>query len=92
MELPRKVWVLQPSFKPKEIEVETFKESSIWGAWYHTASGKGYRQKDVYESKQEAIAGGWERVKQEQEALAKKQESLEKKQNALHKASGIGPF
>jgi len=29
MELPRKVWVLLPSYKPKEIEVETFKTSGI---------------------------------------------------------------
>jgi hypothetical protein len=86
MELPRKVWVLTPSFKPKEIEVETFKTSGIWGDWYHMASGKGYRARDVYESKQDAIEGGFKKLEERAQYLDKQLEQQAKRRDALMKA------
>ncbi|MFY3647757.1 hypothetical protein ACOTET_26685 [Achromobacter xylosoxidans] len=87
MELPRKVWILLPSFKPKEIEVETFNDSNIWGQWYLTANGKGYRAKDVYESKHDAIQGGLQRLEERQQYLDKQLEKQSKRRDALMKAT-----
>ncbi|MNU46265.1 hypothetical protein D3C71_351230 [compost metagenome] len=86
MELPRKVWVLMPSFKPKQIEVETFKTSGIWGDWYHMASGKGYHARDVYESKQDAIEEGFKQLEDRSQYLDKQLEKQAKRREALMKA------
>jgi hypothetical protein len=90
MELPRKVWVLLPSYKPKEIEVETFRSGGIWGDWYHMASGKGYRARDVYESKHEAIQGGLKLLEERAQYLDKQLEKQAKRRDALAKALGEG--
>lgn len=84
-DFPRPGWVLQPSFKPKEvtlIEVCGYDKNHI-----ETGSGKWYHKSDVYTTKAEAIQAGWARVRKQQEDLNKKQVSLNKKQEALRKAA-----
>lgn len=76
-------WVLQPSFKPKEVTIVSGPHSS----YQQSESGKWYANSDVYSTKDEAIQGGWERVRKQQEDLNKKQVSLNKKQAVLRKAA-----
>lgn len=85
---PYKAWVLQPSFKPKEVELVEH-----YGSWRGddygdmTASKKIYRRDEIFASKAEAIEEGWRRVEKQEADLGKKQESLNKKKTELTKAS-----
>lgn len=84
---PYKAWVLQPSFKPKEVEL--VKPYVAWSDHYgdETASKKVYRLNEIFPSKEKAIEEGWRRIKRQEADLDKRQESLNKKKTALTKAS-----
>lgn len=85
---PYTAWVLQPSFKPKEVELVKH-YTSFGGTDYgdETASKKVYRLDEIFASKADAIAEGWRRVEKQQSDLEKRQESLDKKKAALTKSS-----
>ena len=85
---PYTAWVLQPSFKPKEV---TFvKHCESWsGEDYgcESESGRVYRRDAIHATKTDAITFGHAEVRRMQLALDKKQESLNKKREALTKAA-----
>lgn len=86
---PYSAWVLQPSFKPKEV---TFvRHSTNWNGsedyGCETQSGKCYQRSQIHPTKAAAIAFGREEVKRMQGDLDKKQASLNKKTESLDKAT-----
>lgn len=85
---PYAAWVLQPSFKPKEI---TFVSHYLgWGASSDygciAQSGKLYQRCQIHPTKAEAIAFGRSEVERMRADLKKKQDSLDAKVSALDKA------
>lgn len=85
---PYTAWILQPSFKPKEVElVKHYTSFGDKDYGDETASGKVYRRDEIFSSKAEAIEEGWRRVEKQQADLEKRQESLDKKKTALTKAA-----
>lgn len=78
-------WVLQPSFKPKEVTL--MGPCGYENKYIEAGNGKWYARSDVYATKTDAIRGGWAHVKRQQEALDKKQAALNKKQEVLRKAA-----
>jgi len=85
---PYKAWVLQPSFKP--VEVELTQKSYPWSSTDYgdeTAKGKSYRTSELHPSKDAAIAAGWIAVERIQADLDKRNETLRKKRAALNKAA-----
>ena len=84
---PRKVWVLQPSFKPVEVMiVEKYKTwgNEDWGDL--TEKSKRYLPKDMFDSKEAAIKEGRARCVLMQADLDKRTDNLCKKIAALDKA------
>ena len=85
---PYTAWVLQPSFKPKEV---TFvKHDEGWSGEDYgckSESGKVYSRVAIHATKADAITFGHAEVRRMQLALDKKQESLNKKREALTKAA-----
>lgn len=80
-------WILQPSFKPVQIElVKKYDSYSTVDYGDMVASGKLYRVNELFPSKAAAIAEGRARVKKQQADLDKKQASLQKRITALDKA------
>lgn len=86
---PRKAWKLMPSFKPVEIEL-TAELSYCWGddKWASTSTGGSINLSEVWNTREEAIAAGWERVEVQQADIDKRQERLNKRKAALTKATG----
>lgn len=84
-QFPRKAWVLQPSFRPKQVTLVEIPDSLKEFA--ETDTGKWYRLTETYATKAEAIAGGWMRIGEQQTALDKKSTNLDKKRAALAKAT-----
>lgn len=79
---PRKVWVLLPSFKPKEVEVvKRYGSATDYGDL--TAAGVNYMPSEMYESQQEAVENGYRRLCEQQSALDKRQANLRKKRATL---------
>ena len=86
---PYRAWVLQPSFKPVQIEIVA--EYSSWGGhtWEQSATKKLYNSKELHESEEAAIAYGWKEVERIQTNLDQRHENLRKKRAALNKAAGM---
>lgn len=82
---PYKAWVLQPLFKPIEIELVSRAWIKPWG-WDMSTTHKAYDTKKMYPTKQSAINAGWDRVTWAQADLDKRATNLEKKRIALRKA------
>lgn len=86
---PYTAWVLQPSFKPKEV---TFVERALaYGIEDYgcvSEAGKWYRRDQIHATKTDAIIFGHSEVRRMQDDLKKKLDSLEKKRDALAKAAG----
>ena len=85
---PYTAWVLQPSFKPKEVTFVNHCEGWI-GEDYGCESegGRVYRRDAIHATKTAAITFGTAEVRRMQLAIDKKQESLNKKREALAKAA-----
>jgi hypothetical protein len=83
---PYKAWVLQPTFKPIEVELQRHYSQGLWD---QTASGKLYHVRDLFPTQQEAIEHGWKEIERMQEALDKKAEGLRKKRSALNTATQL---
>lgn len=88
-EFPTKVWVLQPSFKPKQIELVGHYTHWQGQDYYHVLSGKPYHEGEVFPTKSEAIARGRERLSAQQADLDKKQANLNKRKAALDAAEAV---
>lgn len=83
-QFPYNAWVLQPSFKPKEV---TFTEKHWYGDRRHrSGTGKVYPVSEIYPTKQAAIAAGREQLEKQREDLLKRQERIDKRAAALDKA------
>jgi hypothetical protein len=84
VEFPYNAWVLQPSFKPKEV---TLTEKNWYGGQYHLSdTGKVYLLSEIYPTKQAAIVAGREQLEKQREDLNKRQERIDKRAAALDRA------
>ena len=85
---PYTAWVLQPSFKPKEVTfVKHYEGWSGEDYGCKSESGRVYRRVAIHATKTAAITFGNAEVRSMQLALDKKQGSLNKKREALTKAA-----
>ena len=85
---PYTAWVLQPSFKPKEVTfVRHDKGWSDEDYGCESGSGRVYRRDAIHAAKTDAITFGNAEVRRMQLALDKKQERLNKKRETLTKAA-----
>ena len=85
---PRKAWVLQPSFKPKEVElIKPYR--SFGGADYGdlTAESKLYAASEMFDTMRAAVDEGWRRIEKQQADLDKKAANLAKRKKALQAAT-----
>lgn len=86
---PRDVWVLQPSFRLKQVTV--VRKYSCWGSTDHgdeTEGRKRYAVSEMFATREEAITAGREQLKRQQADLTKKQENLKKRLDLLDAQSG----
>lgn len=84
---PYTAWVLQPSFKPKQVELT--RAYGSWGTasdYDSTSTGKPYHLSELLISQKDAIAAGRQALERQRIDLDKKLVSLAKKQEALDKA------
>jgi hypothetical protein len=84
---PRQVWVLTPSFKPKEVTVTGKYDSYIRDYGDVTKAGKSYSVGDMYSTSQDAIAAGWASIGRQRNALSALSAEIDKKVSALTKAA-----
>jgi hypothetical protein len=84
---PRQVWVLTPSFKPKEVTVTGKLDSYMRDYGDVTKAGKYYAVGDMYSTSQDAIAAGWVILERQRNALSERSAELDKKVSALTKAA-----
>lgn len=82
---PAKVWVLTPSFKPKEVELTSF-YSSYNGVNYHHTADKYYNDTEIALTKAEIIAVGKERLAKQKADQLKRQVGIDKREAALKAA------
>lgn len=85
---PRAVWVIQPSFKIKQVEV--VRQYSCWGNEDYgdlTVSNKRYSPSEMFGSKEEAMAAAREKLQAQQNDLDKRQEALTKRWKMLEQQS-----
>lgn len=84
---PRQVWVLTPSFVPKEVTVLK-KYSSYASSDYGdiSESGKIYPLSEMFPSKEAVIAEGYRRIQEQESKIQKMLATLEKKNRNLEKA------
>ncbi len=87
---PRQAWVLQPSFKPKEVTIVRPYSSASWDEWDVAEGGKSYHKDSLFPTMAEAIAYGREQVEKQRADIAKRQATLEKRIAALDKAEKGG--
>ncbi len=80
---PYKAWVLQPSFKPAEVELVC-----NYGLHHdEAAKGKIYHvERSLYPTKAAAIAAGREKIDEQRADIAKRIERINKRAAALDKA------
>ena len=85
---PRQAWVLQPSFKPKEITIvkRAYGYSSTYSGYDEADTGKTYHTVNLFDTKAAAIAAGREQIKKLQTDIARRQETVSKRIAALDKA------
>lgn len=83
---PFTAWRLLPSFKP--VEVELVKGEKWFDVqWSEDASGKSFRNSDLFGSKELAIKEGRSRLQEQQVAIDKKQANINKRLAVLDKAA-----
>lgn len=86
---PVKVWVLQPSFKPKEVELTRHYTTYQKMEYHQSSTGKTYHDGEIALTFDEIIRMGEERLKTQQADIDKKQASLTKRKETLAKAKGV---
>lgn len=84
---PYKAWILQPSFKPVEVEfVSEYRYAN--NKWGVLASGKHVNESSIYTSTHDAICSGRALLQKQQDDLNKKLANIDKRHRALDKAEG----
>lgn len=84
---PRQAWVLQPSFRPKEVTLVRRAFAYSPTDYGDTAdTGKDYAPEDMFPTKADAIAEGKKRLDEQQAKLDKMQANLDKRRATLKKA------
>lgn len=84
---PYKAWVIQPSGKPKEVEL--VEEGFSWSDhsdWDITNSGQSYHVDNLYPTREAAITAGLAALDAQQAKLTKQQANLDKKRATLLEA------
>lgn len=71
-------WVLGGTFTPKQVE---FVAHRRWygNDWHEARHGKDYQFSDVFETKDQAVDSGYERIATMRSRLEKQQKSIDKK-------------
>lgn len=86
---PYKGWVLQPSFKPVEVEfVSAYRALSREDYGDRSTAGKVYARSEIHATKADAIAFGRAEIVRMQADIDKRQSKLSAKSAALNKADG----
>ena len=85
---PVDVWVLQPSFKPKQVKLTGYYGNYCGDDYHSSESGKTYCVTEITCTENEIIAKGEQLVKKQQADLDKKQANLDKRKENLAKAKG----
>ena len=85
---PRDVWVLTPTFAPKQVTVTRRYPSSFTDYGDVTEKGKLYRPDEMHPTKRVALDEGWKRIQAAQDDLDKRAARLTKKRDNLIKAGG----
>lgn len=83
--LPMTGWILQPSFRLKQV---TLVESCHWVSapgWFRSEAGKTIHASDFHKTREEAINAGRQRLADQQKALDVKQANLDKRSEVLAK-------
>ena len=75
-------WVLQPSFKPKQVQIT----SHYYAEWYQSDTGARYAGADMFPTQEQAIAEGRTRLATQEALLARRQANIDKRRAALDKA------
>lgn len=85
---PRKVWVLQPSFKPKQINIvePAHEYSTMFLDWDRDDTGKTYHIDKMLPTLGAAIAEGRAQIAKMRADIEKRQETMNKRIAALDKA------
>lgn len=83
--LPMTGWILQPSFRLKQV---TLVERCQWVSapgWFRCEAGKTIHASAFYKTREEAISAGQQRLADQQKALDVKQDNLNKRSAMLAK-------
>lgn len=80
---PYKAWVLQPSGKPKEVELVGRMYDYSYPDWDESNTGKGYHVGDLHPTREAAISAGLAALDVQQAKLTKQQERIDKKRATL---------
>lgn len=83
MAYPYLAWVLQPSFKPVQVEIV----ADYSGEWVKSSKGKPYHKGYLFPTKEAAIADGWKRLGAQEADLQLKLDNIAKRKAALTKAT-----
>ena len=75
-------WVLQPSFKPKQVQIT----SHYYAEWYQSDNCHNYQGCDMFPTQEKAIAEGRTRLATQEALLARRQANIDKRRAALDKA------
>lgn len=81
-------WVLQPSFKPKQVTLNSYHSNYGGVDWHKSDSGKAYNDNEVRFTQEEIILLGEQQLKKQQADLDKKQANIDKRKETLAKAKG----
>lgn len=81
---PFNAWVLGGTFIPKQI---IFIGKGWDSDWHLSEGGKGYFHEDVFQSKDQAVAAGREKLAKQQARIKKQQDGIDKKRANLDKHS-----
>ncbi|MFU5132662.1 hypothetical protein ACM751_16290 [Pseudomonas aeruginosa] len=83
---PYTAWVLKPSFKPVETTfTENYSDSTIYGKWDKSESGKPYNVKNIFPTKAAAIAHANNELERLQADIDKRQATLDKRKAEVAK-------
>ena len=84
---PRTAWILQPSFKPKQVTViSSYSAWDSYSDWECIEDGPLTHIKAMRDTLEEIIAFGQQEIDRMQSAIDKRQTTLDKKRGKIQKA------
>lgn len=83
-EYPFTAWILGGTFIPRQV---TLVRSAGYNGVHKADNGKYHYDSSIFETKDQAIMDGYERLKQQEAKIAKQQEGIAKRRANLEKHS-----